>query len=107
MKNIFLLGSTGSIGRITLDVVREHSDKFCAKVLVTYVNVELLIEQIEEFKPESAVVYDKQTFINNKSRFDKLEAKIFQGFPRAPVPDCILQSQILYPRTEDFHHLPQ
>lgn len=56
MKALTLLGSTGSIGTSTLDVVRQNSDRFCLYALVAGQNVEILAEQILEFRPRAAVV---------------------------------------------------
>lgn len=56
MKKITILGSTGSIGTQTLDIVRENPDKFCVSTLTCGKNVKLLAEQIREFKPSAAVV---------------------------------------------------
>jgi 1-deoxy-D-xylulose-5-phosphate reductoisomerase len=53
-----LLGSTGSIGTSTLDVVRRWPDRFGIYALVAGKNVELLARQIAEFKPKIAVVAD-------------------------------------------------
>lgn len=59
MKNIAVLGSTGSIGTQTLDAVRHDPGAFCVKVLCAGGGrTELLAEQILEFHPEMAVVYD-------------------------------------------------
>ena len=54
-----LLGSTGSIGTSTLDVVRMWPDRFGIYALVAGRNVELLARQIAEFKPQVAVVADE------------------------------------------------
>ncbi len=56
MTKICLLGSTGSIGTSTLDVVRQRADRFQVYALVAGQNVELLVEQIREFRPRVAVV---------------------------------------------------
>lgn len=56
MKNITILGSTGSIGTQTLDIVRENPDKFKVSTLTCGRNVKLLAEQIREFRPAAAVV---------------------------------------------------
>ena len=61
MKTISILGSTGSIGRNTLDIVRQHPDKFRVTALSAGRNAELLMEQINEFKPEAVSVLDKET----------------------------------------------
>jgi 1-deoxy-D-xylulose-5-phosphate reductoisomerase len=55
VRNILLLGSTGSIGRQTLDVARELADRVRVVGLAGYTNVSLLKEQAEEFKPLSVV----------------------------------------------------
>lgn len=51
-KKISILGSTGSIGTQTLDVVRSQADSFIVTALAAGNNIELLIEQINEFKPQ-------------------------------------------------------
>lgn len=52
MKKIAILGSTGSIGRQALEVIRERQDKFCVTALAAGNNIELLISQIKEFNPK-------------------------------------------------------
>ena len=54
MKGLVVLGSTGSIGRQTLDVVRAFRDEFQVVGLAAGLNLELLASQIEEFKPRVA-----------------------------------------------------
>lgn len=72
MKTISVIGSTGSIGRQTLDVVRKHKDKFSVKCLTAHDNVDLLLKQAEEFLPEYIGVIDTnkyqdlKTFSNGK-----------------------------------------
>ena len=60
MQLLTLLGSTGSIGTNTLDVVRRWPDRFGVYALVAGRNVELLASQIEEFEPRVAVVADER-----------------------------------------------
>ncbi len=55
---ISILGSTGSIGRSALDVVRSHPDRFQVTALAAGGNSALLAEQIQEFRPALAAVYD-------------------------------------------------
>lgn len=52
MKHISILGSTGSIGRQALDVVRQHSNEFKVTSLVAHSSVHRLIEQAKEFSPK-------------------------------------------------------
>lgn len=56
MKTLTLLGSTGSIGTSTLDVVRRRREEFSVYALVAGNNLDLLVEQIREFSPSVAVV---------------------------------------------------
>jgi 1-deoxy-D-xylulose-5-phosphate reductoisomerase len=58
---ITILGSTGSIGFNTLDVVRQHGDRFQVYALVAGRNLEALCSQITEFKPQVVVVADTST----------------------------------------------
>lgn len=52
MKKVAILGSTGSIGTQTLQVIAEHKDKFAVWSLVAYSNVDLLTKQANEFTPQ-------------------------------------------------------
>lgn len=60
-KNIFILGSTGSIGLNTLDVIRRFPDHFCVEALTAKSNIELLEEQILEFSPKIVVVRNEKS----------------------------------------------
>lgn len=60
MKNITLLGATGSIGRQTLDVLREHSNQFRLYAIAFGRNVEKAQEIINEFHPRKVVVQDEK-----------------------------------------------
>ena len=55
MKKVTILGSTGSIGTQTLDVIKKHPDRFKVEALTCGENVKLLAEQIEMFRPNFAV----------------------------------------------------
>lgn len=59
MKKLVILGSTGSIGVNALNVVREFPDIFSITALTVNTNVEELVEQVKEFKPDTVVVRDK------------------------------------------------
>lgn len=69
MKYLSILGSTGSIGTQTLDVVQQHPDLFKAVALVTYHNIDLLEEQINRFKPLVAGVVDETAYKILKARY--------------------------------------
>ncbi len=59
MKNITVLGSTGSIGVNTLDVIERHPDKYMVTALTANTNVQLFAEQCIRHKPEYAVMVDE------------------------------------------------
>ena len=72
MKRILLLGSTGSIGKNTLELVRTFPDRFEIVGLTVNTNSEQLIKQIEEFKPKAVVIGNKQKAdeIKNSIRYN-------------------------------------
>ena len=55
-KRVAVLGSTGSIGINTLDVIRRHSGRFDIVLLSAFNNVELLARQIREFRPDKVAI---------------------------------------------------
>ncbi len=61
-KNIAVLGSTGSIGTQTLDIIAEYPDRFKAQLLAAGSNVERLIEQCARFRPALAVIADESKY---------------------------------------------
>ena len=69
MKSLSILGSTGSIGTQTLDIVKQNPDEFKVIGLTVNKNIELLKKQIEEFKPEAVAVMDEE-------KADELKADI-------------------------------
>jgi 1-deoxy-D-xylulose-5-phosphate reductoisomerase len=81
LKSITLLGSTGSIGTSTLDVVRGWPDRFRIHALVAGRNVELLARQICEFRPEMAVMADPADVQRLATELTKA------GFPESDWPE--------------------
>lgn len=59
MKSLTILGSTGSIGTSTLEVVAAHPDRFRIEALTAGTNLDLFVHQIERFSPRLAVVLDE------------------------------------------------
>jgi len=79
MKYISILGSTGSIGRQTLDIVREHKDRLKVTALAASSNIELLEEQIREFRPDLVCVYNEDKAKQLKLRIKDLTVKLVAG----------------------------
>ena len=79
MRNIVLLGSSGSIGKSTLDVVRKFRDRLKIKALAVNSNIELLISQYHEFKPQYICVVDESFHSQLKSALADEPVKILCG----------------------------
>src|SRR5690554_1530136 len=78
-KKIALLGSTGSIGKQALDVIRQNSDKFEVEVLTAYSNDELLLQQAKEFKPNAVVIVDESKYQNLNNELWNEGIKVYAG----------------------------
>lgn len=77
MKNIVILGSTGSIGTQTLDVCRMHG--FGVKALSAGSNVELLEKQAREFHPEYVCIFHEEYYPDMKQRLSDTDIKVLYG----------------------------
>lgn len=73
MKRIVILGSTGSIGKSALDVIRNFPDKFKVIGLVARSSINILEEQIREFKPKYVAVYEKKAWNELKKKIKNIE----------------------------------
>lgn len=79
MKTITILGSTGSIGTQTLDVVRWHPDMFSVYAIVANNSADKLIEQAREFQPEVVVINNEIHYSKLKEALSDLPIKVFAG----------------------------
>ncbi len=78
-RHIAILGSTGSIGRQTLDVVRQHSDLFEVELLTANNSSELLIKQALEFSPSSVVICNESKYQEVADALQPHDIKVFSG----------------------------
>ena len=78
-KHIAILGSTGSIGTQTLNVIRRHPDLFEAEVLVAGGNAEMLVQQALEFKPNMVIIADKSKYAFVNEALKDTDTKVFAG----------------------------
>lgn len=78
-KRIAVVGSTGSIGVQTLNVIRRHPDLYCAEVLTANNNAELLIKQAVEFQPNTVVIVNKEKYPQVQEALSKYDIKVFAG----------------------------
>lgn len=78
-KRIAILGSTGSIGTQTLDIISCYSDLFEAEVLTANNNAELLITQARKFNPNTVVIANEDKYFQVKDALSDLPIKVFAG----------------------------
>ena len=91
-KNIAVLGSTGSIGTQTLDIIAEYPDRFTATVLVAGSKVEQLIEQAIKCRPKYAIIADESKYAQLHEALSPLginTAAGAQAIADAMTLDCI------------------
>lgn len=78
-KNIAIIGSTGSIGTQTLEVVAENPNLFQVEVLTAHNNADLLIQQATLFKPNTVVITNELLYDKVFSALDPLDIKVYAG----------------------------
>lgn len=79
MKNLAILGSTGSIGTQTLQVVEANPDRFRVEVLTANNNVDLLVQQALKFKPDSVVIANEGKYQQLREALQQEEIKVYAG----------------------------
>ncbi len=79
MKKISILGSTGSIGTQALEVIRQHPDQFEVIALSAHRNIKLLIEQINEFHPDTVCISDSTLSEDIKTTWGKCAMMFFMA----------------------------
>ena len=79
MKNVVILGSTGSIGKSALDVIRNLQHKYKVSALSANSQWELLAKQANEFKPESVSLADERWIDSLKNNLSETSVQIHTG----------------------------
>ena len=85
MKELAILGSTGSIGTQTLDVVRAYPDRFRVYALCAHRSIDLLVQQAQEFHPEVVCIADESLYDSLNAQLSTLNIKVWAG------PDSIAE----------------
>lgn len=78
-RKIAILGSTGSIGTQTLDIVRQHRDLFEVELISANNSVELLAEQAREFDVNNVVICNESRYSQLKDTLEGSDSKVFAG----------------------------
>ena len=79
MKQIAILGSTGSIGSQALEVIESHSEEYSVYALTANNNVELLIEQAKKFQPDTVVIANENHYQRLCEALKDLPIKVYAG----------------------------
>lgn len=79
MKNIAILGSTGSIGTQAIDVITQHPDDFAVTVLSANDNAALLIEQARQVNPQLVVIANESKYTEVKTALADLPIEVLAG----------------------------
>lgn len=79
MKKIAVLGSTGSIGTQTLDIIQSNPDRFELYAITGYRNVSLLISQARQFHPEVVCIADESLYDTLREALADLDIKVWSG----------------------------
>lgn len=79
VKQLCILGSTGSIGTQTLDIVRAYPDRYSVYALCAHRSIDKLVEQALEFKPEVVCIADESLYDALVSRLSSLDCKVWAG----------------------------
>lgn len=78
-QTVAILGSTGSIGTQTLDVIDRHSELFEVYALTAHSNIDLLVEQAKRYRPEVVAIADERHYKTLQEALDGLPVKVFAG----------------------------
>jgi 1-deoxy-D-xylulose-5-phosphate reductoisomerase len=78
-KHVAILGSTGSIGTQTLDVIQAHPDQFSVEVLTAQNNADLLIQQAITHQPNCVVIANEALYTKVKEGLSHLDVKVYAG----------------------------
>ena len=79
-KKIVILGSTGSIGKNTISLIKKDKKNFDIKLLSTNKNTSVLIKQAKEFKVKDVIITDYKKFLETKKKFKNLDINFHNSF---------------------------
>ena len=102
IKNIAILGSTGSIGTQALDIIAEFPNKFKAAVLTANHNWELLVKQAKRFQPKVVVIADNSLYLKVKEALETTQIDVKSGSDAIsevvtlPEVDMVLTAMVGY-----------
>ena len=79
-KKIAILGSTGSIGKTTINILRKDKKNFDVVLLTTNNNYKEILKQISEFKVKNVIINNHKNYLKIKAKLQKKKINIFNNF---------------------------
>lgn len=79
MKKITLLGSTGSIGTQAIEILKDYPNDFQIVALSGNSNIDLLLKQAADLRPEYVVIYNEKLYLEYRQAFYDLNCKVLTG----------------------------
>ena len=92
-KEIVIIGSTGSIGKNTLDVIEADMNKFNILLLSTFKNINLIYSQAKKFKVKNIIIVDKKKYLLAKKKFKNDNIIIHNSFN---ILDNFFKKKVFY-----------
>ena len=79
IRDIFLLGSTGSIGETALNILQKDKKNFKVKLLTTNSNVNKIYKQAIQFNVKAIVIFNQKKYLKSRKKFIKKNIKVFSS----------------------------
>ena len=79
-KKIAILGSTGSIGKSTIEIIKKDKENFDIVLLTTHKNLKEITKQVKLFKVRNLIITDKKSFDLYKSRNKNKKLNLFNNY---------------------------
>jgi 1-deoxy-D-xylulose-5-phosphate reductoisomerase len=93
-KKIVILGSTGSIGKNTIKIIKKDKKNFDIKLLSTNKNISEIIKQANEFNVKNIIINDYEKFIESKKKYRKLNINFYNSF--SVIDKLFKKNEIFY-----------
>jgi 1-deoxy-D-xylulose-5-phosphate reductoisomerase len=93
-KKIIILGSTGSIGKITFEIIAQNKNNFSVELLSTNQNLSLAIKQVKKLNVKKLIVTNKKRYLDAVKFFKKSDVKIYNSFN--DLNNCFKDKEIYY-----------
>ncbi len=93
-KNVVILGSTGSIGKNTLALIKKDKKNFVVKLLSTNKNISQVVSQAKQFKVKNVIISDHKSFLTAKEKYKKLNINFHNSL--SLIDKILFKQKIFY-----------